>query len=151
MKNDFDLMKIDKISLSDESIKFLSEKLSKNNISLREAINEWNQKQEIKKYLSIGDIVKIKSHSMDDYNGEKGFIGAIIWECGLGHDPDQSGKFSIYGMNENKLEVFGDYLGYELIPTGNQISKNYLIDYIKKVDLTDVMKDELKAALEEIS
>lgn len=143
-------MKIDKITLSDESVKFLSEKVSNSNVSLKDAINEWNRKQELKKYLSIGDVVKIKSHNLDDNNGKKGFIGAIPLECGLGFDPDKSGKFSMYGMNENELGGIGDYIGYELTPTGERISRDYLINYVKKAHLSHIMKNELAAALEMI-
>ena len=142
-------MKIDKITLSDESIKFLSEKTSKNNTSLREAINEWNHKQEIKKYLNIGDIVKIKTNSDDNNNGKKGFIGEIPMECGFSPDPEKSGKFLVFGKSDNDLECYGDYLGYELLPTGIRISKDDLINFMNGPNLHDDDRKILKIVLEE--
>ncbi len=143
-------MKTEKIELSDDAIEFLSDIMKEENISIKDAIVEWNKKQEVRKFLKVGDIVKIRRQSVSDLNRKKGFIGAVLSPCGMGFDLDRSGKFSVYLFEYHGSNFQADLLGFELEPTGNMISKEFLEDYIKNIPIHDSMHEELEKAMQEI-
>lgn len=143
-------MKTKKIKLPDVAIDFLSNAIEEKKMSLNDAIIEWNRKQEVEKFLKVGDIVKIYCEDISDYRGKKGFIGAVLRKCGTGFDLDQSGKFSVYWFEYNGNNFQADFLGYELEPTGKSITREFLIDYIKNIDVSDTMHKELEKAIQEI-
>lgn len=137
-------MKTNKIKLPDGAIEFLSSVIEKDGMSLYEAITSWNRQQEVRKYLKVGDVVKIRREDESDYNGKKAFIGAVLHECGIGFDPDRSGKFAVYMLDYNERPIQGDLLGYELQPTGKSIGSDFLSEYIQNPNLRDSMREELK-------
>ena len=88
------------------------------------------------KNLKVGDLVVIRDGT--EKNGSKGFIEEIV------RDPDERsgllwhhGKYSIYGFLNKKLtydtfttnRYFGDYLGYQLEPTGATMTVELLEEY----------------------
>lgn len=144
-------MKTNKIILSDEIIDFLSKQTQEKAISLKEAITEWNREQEVRKYLGVGDIVKIYREDEGGLGGKKGFIGSVQHPCGAGFDPDRSGKFSVWLFEYNEYDFQADLLGYELEPTGESISHEELIEYMKNIDEKDTLYYELDNTLQEIN
>jgi len=143
-------MKTKKIKLPDETIDFLSDDMEQKNISLKDAINEWNGKQEIEKYLNVGDIVKVHREKFSDFSGKKGFIVAVLRPCGTGWEPEKSGKFSVYWFEYEGHQFQADLLGYELEPTRESVSKEFLEEYIKDIDASDSLYEELEQAIQEI-
>ncbi|MDE1765068.1 MAG: hypothetical protein KGI27_02215 [Thaumarchaeota archaeon] len=143
-------MRTKKVKLPDEAIEFLSDAIEEKKMSVHDAVAAWNRKQEVRKFLKVGDVVKIYREDASDYNGKKAFIGAILHECGTGFDPDKSGKFSVYLLGSADGLIQGDLLGYELEPTGKSITREFVTEYIRNPNLRDSMREELKKAIEEI-
>lgn len=139
-----------KIKLPEETIEFLSNAIEKNKMSVNDAINAWNRKQEVEKFLKIGDIVKIYREDIIDYNGKKAFIGAILAECGTSSDPDKSGKFSVYLLECDDDPFLGVLLGYELEPTGESVTREFLTGYVQNAVLHYSSREELEKAIQEI-
>jgi len=99
--------------------------------------------------FTIGDVVKIDTTELDDENHKIGFIGAIL------HMPEtmetnQTGEFSVYGIKDKKIIIYGDYAGEELIFQGKQISKKNLIECIEDRKLFPSMADELQKLLKKL-
>lgn len=119
-------------------------------ISFRDAIAEWNQKQERGKYLKVGDIVKIRAGPISDHNGQKGFIGAVLRPVGTGWEDEKSGKFSVYWFEYEGNNFQGDYLGYELEPAGMSVDREFMSEYIKKIDPHDSLYEEIAQTIHQI-
>ncbi|MGI0072608.1 MAG: hypothetical protein ACREA3_02205 [Nitrosotalea sp.] len=142
-------MKSRKINLPDEAIEFISNIMEEKKISLKYAIIEWNKKQEAQKFLKVGDVVKARRERFSDLNGKKGFIGAVVHPCGTGFDLEKSGKFSVYWFEPEGRHFQADLLGFELEPMGESVTREFVIDYNKNMDLRDSMRKELEKAIEE--
>jgi len=143
-------MRTKKIQMPNETIDFISDIMKQKNISLKDAINEWNRNQEIEKYLQVGAIVKVHREKFSDFSGKKGFIGAVLRPCGTGVEQEKSGKFSVYWFEYEGHRFQADLLGYELEPTGEAVSGEFLEEYIKDIDATDSLYEELEQAIQRI-
>ncbi|AJZ75425.1 hypothetical protein [Candidatus Nitrosotenuis cloacae] len=143
-------MKSKKIVLPDGAIEFLSDRIRKD-IPIEQAISEWNKKQESDKFLKIGDIVKIhRLMKKDPFHGKRGFIATVLSPVGNYHDPERSGKFSVFIMEHSNNSISGSFLGSELEPTKETISKEFVENYLKTPTLNDTMREELKQLMQEL-
>lgn len=134
-----------KIKLPDGAVEFLSNLIEQKHMSVKDAIVEWNKMQEVQKYLSEGDMVKVRTDpKMDDWHGKKGFIGKVLRPVGTGFEPEKSGKFSVFFFEYDDFHFQGDFIGYELIPTGERVTKDEMIDFMKKIPKHDSMYEELE-------
>lgn len=76
--------------------------------------------------LKVGDIVIC--HGWDATESKKGFIEEIIIDPSGQPKWKAEGQFSVYGLEQanfssGKSYYFGDYLGEDLEPTGESMSK----------------------------
>ena len=141
-----------KIILPEGAVEFLSDLIEQKKLSLQDAIVEWNKEQEVKKYLSEGVMVKVRTDpKMDDWHGKKGFIGKVLRPVGTVFDLERSGRFSVYFFEYESSHFQGDFIGYELIPTGEVITREEIIDYMKKIPKHDSMYKELEECKVQIS
>ena len=143
-------MKSRKIKLEDDQIEFLSNVIKEKGASLRDAIAEWNQELERRKYLKVRDIVTIRAGPLSDHNGQKGFIGAVLRPVGTGWEEEKSGKFSVYWFEYEEINFQGDYLGYDLEPIGKSVDREFVSEYIKKIDHHDSLYEEIAQTIHEI-
>lgn len=150
MKEQKDVVKSKKIKLEDSVITFLSNLMKEKVISLRDAIAEWNHEQEVKKYLKVGDIVTIRAGPLSDHNGQKGFIGTVLRPVGTGWESEKSGEFSVYWFEYERNNFQGDYLGYELEPTGKSVDRDFVSEYVKKIDPQDTLYEEISQVIHQI-